>query len=870
MGVRDWHENTKYNLLLIATSQKECQDDLRKYIAGRNGQPEKNGEVRNLPKEWWQGAKKLIPFFKERYFVRTDCHGRYTDKGESFCCKEPVTDRLLGWHCGGEATIGTYSTDPADDTCKMLHIDIDRHDDKGDPDSNLKYALSLYDKLSINNFNPVLLDSNGRGGYWLQVFFDRRVPASTVRAFGRWLTQDHDDYKVDQPEIFPKQDGVKEKFGNMFRLPGKHHKRDHYTKIYHGNKWLEGKDAIEELVSVVPVSPDLIPEDASQFKKPPRQVPVEPYSGDDVAPGVGRRARLPGGRGNHAYAQEYTGDLKTLDLLGIFEDHGMLVGDRDDYPAVVVCPWADEHSDGREQAYVWQNSDDDDNQGWPGFFCHHAHCARRALADVLEFFGPEKVDAHCRRQWDHGYSSFLEPADLDSILQPAAIIEAAEPAQDLEKYKNDPRTEYLWRGYHGRYLTDDMRRLRAQSIEEVWQYIPQDGFFPEYIKHWLPTTDAPVLFHLGSALTVAACLLHRKTHIEHGATTVKPIIWTALLAKSTKLRKSTCLNRARDTLPSDYSRVLLPEAFTVPSLLTHLGITAKTRDQLAEDLVGLLGCQRSDPSDLTGVGLLAVDELGGLLATLNMDYNHGGKQLLTTLFDGETYCTTSKTAGCVGVPNPRLNILAATTLEWLSAATKEEDIGSGFYPRWLLFFATGIDYSIAWPDSPGDATRLRECVQRLADPDGYGEKGLSQQAQEHYVAWYNRHIANASEEMGGWVHRLSIYALKVALLYEATTSNNPDISVDNVERACQLIDRITRDTATVLAEELGFSPEDTLTKLVRKLIKARKDVGWRDICRHLHRHQPKELRNAVDTLVSQGVAEEVKGPKGGSRFRWVQ
>jgi len=546
----------------------------------------------------------------------------------------------------------------------------------------------------------------------------------------------------------------------------------------------------------------------------------------------------------------------------------MLVGHRESCPTLVVCPWAGEHSDGREEAYVWQNSDDDDNRGWPGFYCHHAHCAGKALADVLAFFGPEKVNAHCRRQWDHGWSAYIEPPDLDEIVQPV-VVPVKQEAVDLEQYKRDPRTGYLWKGYHGKYLDDEMRSRRVQSIEEVWQYMPQEGFFSEYIKHWLPTTDAPVLFHLGSALVVAACLLHRKVYIKHGTTKINAIMWAALLAMSTKMRKTTCVNRGKDTLPAAYSSVLLPETFTVASFLTHLGITAKTKDQLGADMLTLLAHQQNDTSDLTGVGLLAVDELGGLLATLNMDYNHGGKQVLTTLFDGENYCTTSKTAGCVGIAQPRVNILAATTLEWLSAATKEEDIGSGFYPRWLLFFANRIDYNIAWPDSPGDMADLTDCVQRLADVDKYTEMRLSPEAQEHYVAWYNRHIHNATEEMGGWVHRLAIYALKVALLYQATTSNSTDISLDNLQRACCLIDRITQDTATVLTEELGFSPDDTLTKAVRKFIKGKGEVAWRDICARLHRHQPKPVRNAVDALISQGVVEEFVGPKGGARFRWT-
>jgi hypothetical protein len=402
--------------------------------------------------------------------------------------------------------------------------------------------------------------------------------------------------------------------------------------------------------------------------------------------------------------------------------------------------------------------------------------------------------------------------------------------------------------------------------------MPQEGFFPEYIRHWLPTTDSPVLFHLAGALSVAACLLHRNVSLRHGATTVKLILWSVLLATSTRYRKSTAVNRAKDVLlVSPHGDVVLPENFTVASLLTQLGITAKTKMDLVEDMAALLKKQDAEPYNTTGVGFLGVDELGGLLAALNMDYNHGGKQLLTTLFDGENYTHTTKGAGCEGIPRPRLNILAASTLEWLSTATKQEDIGAGFYPRWLLFFARHSDYTLPLPDNAANnRDLLAGCVEKLVRLKDTGARTLGAAAEEYYVGWYNRLVANPAEEMGGWVHRLAIYALKVALLYEASTTNAQEVSLDNLRLATALIDRIAQDTATLLAEELGFSPDDAITKKVRKFIKEKKLVNWRTICARFPRDPAKVLHEAVVNLISQGLVAGDKGPKGGETFRWVE
>jgi hypothetical protein len=723
------------------------------------------------------------------------------------------------------------------------------------------------------------------------------APAAAVRAFGLWLTRDYAEHGVAPPEVFPKQDAIS-KYGNWYRLPGNHHTRkEHWTKCWDGTRWLEGAAAIDRILGTKAAGPDLIPEEARAYKAPPGVAGRGGGPGED--PPGSYESALRDGAGKHGYARLYGGDLKTLDLLGLFAHRDWLVGDKEDYPALVRCPWHESHTDGREEAYVWQNHDDCDNRGWPRFFCHHQHCAGKALEQVLAFFGPEKVNAACAKAYSP-MDGFLAAEDLvNELIGTAAPFdgpatgaasptpEAAGPAPEAkregeaapegsaahaegwtDKYKADARTAYLWRGNHLKYVTEDERRKRVESIEDAWQFMPPAGFVPEYVKHWLPTTDAPVLFHLAGALAVAACLLHRKTHCPHGATVLTPVLWCALLASSSKMRKSTCVDRARDSVPNAYADAVLPAEFTPAAMLQHMGQTCATKEEAAHLLMELEKRLRDDPHDLTGVGFLTVDELGGMLKNLSKDYNAGGKQLLTTLFDGKDYVSATKTKGYVVVPQPFLNVIAATTLAWLSQATQEEDVAGGFYPRWLFFFADQKDYELALPDAPSDGGDFERWRQALADM-APGEKKLSAEAEAFYVDWHKRAIAQADEETAGWLRRLVIYAIKVALIYEATTDNGPEIGLGNVERACRLIQRVAADTAAVLREELAFDAEDALVKAVRKWIKEKKDVSWRDCLGRFHRKAKKALATAIDTLVGQGLLEPAEGERGGKRFRWI-
>src|SRR5262245_32295654 len=90
------------------------------------------------------------------------------------------------------------------------------------------------------------------------------VATPLVYRFGKWLFSDWKELGLsEQPEIFPKQSEISAgKFGNWLRLPGRHHTRDHWTRVWDGQNWLEGIDAIEWILRIKGSSADMIPADA--------------------------------------------------------------------------------------------------------------------------------------------------------------------------------------------------------------------------------------------------------------------------------------------------------------------------------------------------------------------------------------------------------------------------------------------------------------------------------------------------------------------------------------------------------------------------------------------------------------------------------
>jgi hypothetical protein len=142
-------------------------------------------------------------------------------------------------------------------TSRWLAIDIDRHDDDDlsiTPAANLAAAKHWYEVLVGKGLDPLLMDSNGVGGFHLLVVFAEPMSSASVHNFGSQLVADFDLRGLDQkPEVFPDKP-TWDHYGDWLRLPGRHHSRPHYTRVWNdephaASRWLGGDDAIDRILN---------------------------------------------------------------------------------------------------------------------------------------------------------------------------------------------------------------------------------------------------------------------------------------------------------------------------------------------------------------------------------------------------------------------------------------------------------------------------------------------------------------------------------------------------------------------------------------------------------------------------------------------
>jgi hypothetical protein len=182
-----------------------------------------------------------------------------------------LTPQILTRHFqarGPLDVVGLHTTSP-DNRSKWGTVEVDQHGEGStDPAVNFRAVRGWYDILVARGFHPLLTDSNGQGGYHLDVLLAEPIPTPRMFYFLRELVKDHAARGLPKrPETFPKQpqlrdgQGDKGKYGNWVRVPGRHHTRDHCSRVWNGSEWLTGREAIDYVLALAGDSPSLIPED---------------------------------------------------------------------------------------------------------------------------------------------------------------------------------------------------------------------------------------------------------------------------------------------------------------------------------------------------------------------------------------------------------------------------------------------------------------------------------------------------------------------------------------------------------------------------------------------------------------------------------
>lgn len=755
--------------------------------------------------DWHRNATELASWTNVHLVNRRDVFGHYialerrkAGKSTAFTDKTGLTIEILERHYRGEDqgdVIGLHSTaqdeGPGESEVPACWsrwgaIDIDRHGDHEDPEANLRAALAWHRRAAGLGFHPLLTDSNGDGGYHLRVIFDAPTPTADVFRFMEWLRRDWKEVGLaERPETFPKQTqlGKGKVFGNWLRLPGRHHTRDHWSRVWNGLEWIEGNAAIGFILAITGDPASLIPAG---------EQPEEPAAAESRG-ASSRTTAAAGLRSDEDQAREALGYLgHMVDDYDSWLEIGMALTPLGNAGLVLweewsrrgskfedgacVRKWASFTREGRTLGTIFKHAK---SAGWTGSGGRNGHAANGHHAEAELATSPDQTP----EPWEDPKLGTTPPA----IPFPVDVF----PPQ-----------------------------LAALVIEQA------------------AALNAPVDYLAVSAIVTASTVIGRSVALEIRATWREtPAIYCAAvglsgMAKSPSIMKMTgplwkIATEAREqwrTCKERETKKKEEDREDVPPL---------KRTVVDESTVEALGpILQENPR---GVGMVR-DELTALVCGMNQ-YKGGGKgsdrQFFLSAWSGSPWSIDRKNnpdGMPILVPHPFLSIIGGLVNSKLTALSDAKDRDDGFIER--LLFTVPEPVRVRWYHGEVNGELVEDweqAVRRLWDVPMVADAGscrprfvrFQPPAMDVFIAWYDAHseetegldfpayLAGNWAKMRAYCGRLALIIDRLAWAYDPTEGDMAkDVSVASVRAAIRLVDYFKGHARRAHALIRGSGSED--------------------------------------------------------------
>lgn len=351
------------------------------------------------------------------------------------------------------------------------------------------------------------------------------------------------------------------------------------------------------------------------------------------------------------------------------------------------------------------------------------------------------------------------------------------------------------------------------------------GFTDRYVEYASEFTDAPEVIHHRIGLMILSTVINRNVWLRQGYKNIYPNLWMVIVAPSSFYRKSYSVGSAENMLRQYDSRLILPREFSVEALIQTLS---------------------EQPQ-----GLLMSYEFKTFVGMMSREYMAGAQSLITELYDCPEIYDRKLMSRSVSIKEPFLNILSASTVDWLRNSLKEDDLAGGFLPRFLI--VTAPEKTKVFPFQPvadyGKKNLLVDLLRSISEVTG--EVKFADDAKDFYIEWYTKF---EKEHKGGGVlspfyARLTEYAKKFCIILAIDRRMGLEIKLDDCRDACILAETFARDITRYVEDGLVYDRMGAWRKKVETALKGAGagGISKRDLLRET-RIIARNLDTILDTL----------------------
>lgn len=348
-----------------------------------------------------------------------------------------------------------------------------------------------------------------------------------------------------------------------------------------------------------------------------------------------------------------------------------------------------------------------------------------------------------------------------------------------------------------------------------------------------------------SFISALAGLLERKVWIEACDFNIYPNMYIVIVGKSGLIHKSTTINQAVSFLREFDDVFITADKFTQAALIESLKMSEKEvvigREYRKQAAMFIHGSEFSE----------TMEEVYGSVIGL-----------LTTLYDNhKSWKYHLKGEGLIHINEPCINILGASTPEWLKKIIPEREMAGGFSSRFIFVVENKApEKLIPWPKADEAQKQLRtDILHDLALIHQInGPYDVTPQAIEWFNDWYEYHKREVTEKnndnrFSGYFGRKDDNIKKLAMIHSAARQDERIIETVDIEWAEKQLTGLEKEMFAIFKtnEDQDFGQ---LIIKVNAYLKAKRLVDERELRVFFTRitKDPVEIDMAIDALERLG------------------
>ena len=316
--------------------------------------------------------------------------------------------------------------------------------------------------------------------------------------------------------------------------------------------------------------------------------------------------------------------------------------------------------------------------------------------------------------------------------------------------------------------------IRSEGLEQLdknnWLYL--------YLKY-TDQMESPTPFHIWSGLSAISCTLQRNVWINRGFYTLYPNQYIVLVAESAFCRKSTAVSVA------------------INDLLHTAQIAEIRKDKMTAEKLCVELSRGEKDKKLDNAITIFVPELATFLGA--SAFHSGIIPLLTSFYE----CPTSadyktKASGEFHMSNVCINLVGATTLDWMSTNLPGDTVEGGFTGRVIFVVAEEPRLSNPWPEVSDEENQIRvELIQRMIQMSQLmGAFKITEGAKNEFSKWYNHRTEGLDLRLRGYYGRKGDHVLKIATCIaageEGMCNGRLSIESNHIRIALRLLSKAER------------------------------------------------------------------------------